>query len=110
MKITLLSALAVPLLASMPIARAATPYVIDVVMPLTGGAAFLGKGEQQSLQIAEQVVNNSGGIQGHPLQLVFHDDESSPQISVQLTTGLLGKKPAVLLGSSLVASCRPATR
>jgi branched-chain amino acid transport system substrate-binding protein len=90
----------------MPMARAATPYVIDVMMPLTGGAAFLGKGEQQSLQIAEQVVNNSGGIQGHPLELVFHDDQSSPQISVQLTTGLLGKKPAVLLGSSLVASCR----
>ena len=69
-KIALLSALAVPLTAAVPVvssARAATPYVIDVVMPLTGGAAFLGKGEQRSLQLAEKVVNASGGIDGAPL-------------------------------------------
>ncbi|HXQ53534.1 MAG TPA: ABC transporter substrate-binding protein [Stellaceae bacterium] len=102
--LALAAALAVPPLAAP--ASAATPYVIDVVMPLTGGAAFLGKGEQQSMQLAEKVVNGSGGIKGDPLQLVFHDDESNPQTSVQLTTGLLAKKPAVLLGSSLVASCR----
>ena len=31
-------------------ARAADTYDIDVVLPLTGGAAFLGKAEQQALQ------------------------------------------------------------
>jgi len=108
-KIALLSVLAVPLMAAVPMAssaRAATPYVIDVVMPLTGGAAFLGKGEQRSLQLAEKGVNASGGIDGDPLQLVFHDDESNPQTSVLLTSPLVAKKPAVILGSSLVASCR----
>ncbi len=103
----LLSALAVALMAALPMAAsAADPYAIDLVMPLTGSAAFLGKGEQQSLQIAEKVVNASGGIQGHPLQLVFHDDESSPQTSVLLTGQIIAKKPAVILGSSLVALCR----
>ena len=101
----LLSALAL-LLAAPPPARAAGPYVIDVMLPLTGGAAFLGKGEQQSLQLAEGVINDTGGIKGEKLELVFHDDQSNPQISVQLTNGLLARKPAVILGSSLVASCR----
>ncbi len=87
-------------------ARAQEPYVIDTMLPLTGAAAFLGKGEQVSLTLAEGVVNATGGIKGRPLQLVFHDDQSNPQIAVQLTSGLIARKPAVILGSSLVASCR----
>jgi branched-chain amino acid transport system substrate-binding protein len=98
-------ALALTLVASLP-AQAADTYVIDVMLPLTGGAAFLGKGEQQSLQLAEGVINDTGGIAGEKLELVFHDDQSNPQISVQLTNSLLAKKPAVIMGSSLVASCR----
>jgi branched-chain amino acid transport system substrate-binding protein len=106
MKIPPLSgALALMLAASLP-ARAADTYVMDVMLPLTGAAAFLGKGEQQSLQLAEGVVNDTGGIQGEKLELVFHDDQSNPQISVQLANSLLAKKPAVIMGSSLVASCR----
>ena len=108
-KITLLSALAISLMASMPLtssSRAETPYPIDVVIPLTGGAAFLGKGEEVALRLAEKVVNDAGGIQGHPLQLIYHDDESNPQTSVVLTGRILEKKPSVILGSSLVASCR----
>lgn len=87
-------------------ARAAEPYQINVVLPLTGPGAFLGKGEQQSLQLAENAVNESGGLKGRPLQFVFHDDQSSPQTGVQITSSLVGKKPAVILGSSLVAICR----
>jgi branched-chain amino acid transport system substrate-binding protein len=87
-------------------APAAEPYQIDVVVPLTGPGAFLGKGEQQSLELAQKAVNESGGLKGRPLQFVFHDDQSSPQTGVQLTSGLVAKKPAVILGSSLVAICR----
>ncbi len=32
-------------------------YDINVILPLTGGASFLGKGEQKSLQLLEGVVN-----------------------------------------------------
>jgi branched-chain amino acid transport system substrate-binding protein len=59
-----------------------------------------------SLQLAEGVVNDTGGIGGQKLDLEFHDDQSNPQIAVQLATGSIAKKPAVILGSSLVASCR----
>jgi len=100
-----LGALALLLGAALP-ARAAEPYTIDVMLPLTGGAAFLGKGEQASLGLAEGVVNDTGGIKGQPLHLEFHDDQSNPQISVQLVNSLMARKPAVILGSSLVASCR----
>ncbi|HUK58872.1 MAG TPA: ABC transporter substrate-binding protein [Stellaceae bacterium] len=94
------------LLVATPLARAEEPYVIDTMLPLTGAAAFLGKGEQVSLTLGQGVVNETGGIKGRPLQLVFHDDQSNPQIAVQLASGFIAKKPAVVLGSSLVASCR----
>jgi branched-chain amino acid transport system substrate-binding protein len=99
-------ALAVSLaLGAAPAARAADNFEIEVVMPLTGGGSFLGQGEQQSLQLAEKVANAGGGIAGRPIHFVFHDDQSSPQVAVQLTNEIMAKHPAVLLGSSIVAMC-----
>jgi len=87
-------------------ARAAEPYEINVILPLTGPAAFLGKGEETSLQLAEKAMNASGGIHGQPVKFVIQDDGTSPQTGVQLANEVIAKKPAVLLGSSLVAICR----
>ena len=87
-------------------ADAAEPYNINVILPLTGSGAFLGTGEKQSLELAEKAVNATGGINGQPLHFVFNDDQSSPQVGVQLATEIIASKPAVILGSSLVAICR----
>ena len=86
-------------------ARAQSTYDVHVVQPLTGGGSFLGKAEQQSLQLAEKVANASGGIQGRPLKFIFHDDQSNPQTAVQLANEVIAAKPAVMIGSSLVAMC-----
>jgi branched-chain amino acid transport system substrate-binding protein len=86
-------------------ATAADTYDINVILPLTGGGAFLGKAEQESLQRYEKVVNASGGIHGKQLQFVFHDDQTSPQVDVQLANQIKASKPAVVLGSAIVALC-----
>eukprot|EP01037_Dinobryon_pediforme_P032949 gene32949-38169_t len=86
-------------------AWAADPYKIDVVVPMTGGGSFLGKGQQATLEALKDVVNKEGGINGQPLEFVYRDDQSSPQTAVQLTNAVLADKPAVMLGSSLVAMC-----
>jgi branched-chain amino acid transport system substrate-binding protein len=83
-------------------AAVAQPVEIPVVLPLTGGAAFLGQSERQSLQIAEGVINAAGGLQVH---FNVHDDQSSPQVAVQLASQIKADKPAVMLGSALVAMC-----
>jgi branched-chain amino acid transport system substrate-binding protein len=87
-------------------AQAAEPYQINVVMPLSGSGAFLGQGEKKALELLEKSVNDAGGIKGRKLQFVYHDDQSRPQVGVQLASGIVAKKPAILLGSSLVAVCR----
>jgi branched-chain amino acid transport system substrate-binding protein len=86
-------------------AMAADPYKIDVVIPLTGGGSFLGSGTKASLDALKDVVNKEGGINGQPLDFVYQDDQSSPQTAVQLTNAVVAEKPAVLIGSSLVAMC-----
>jgi branched-chain amino acid transport system substrate-binding protein len=86
-------------------ARAAEEFDIPTVLPLTGNAAFLGQGEQKALEIEEGLVNQTGGLNGAPLRFVFHDDQSSPQTAVQLTSRILDQHPNVILGSTLVAMC-----
>lgn len=84
---------------------AAEPLTLYAILPLTGAAAFLGKEEQQSLELIEKLVNEKGGIKGRPIHFNIQDDQSSPQIGVQLTNQVIAKKPAVIFGSSLVGIC-----
>ena len=97
----LLAALAI----SAPTARAAGTYDINVVLPLSGGAAFVGQGQQKTLDVLASYVNKTGGVQGRKLRFSFHDDQSSPQVAVQLTKAVLQSHPSVIMGSSIVAMC-----
>ena len=83
----------------------ATPFDIDVILSLTGPFTFVGKTDGDALSVLETTVNKQGGIRGRPIHFVFHDDQTSPQVSVQLLNAIVAKHPAVVLGSSLAASC-----
>ncbi|HXP94009.1 MAG TPA: ABC transporter substrate-binding protein, partial [Candidatus Binatia bacterium] len=50
--------------------------------------------------------NKQGGIRGRPIHFVFHDDQTSPQVSLQLLNAIVANHPAIVLGSSLAASCQ----
>jgi branched-chain amino acid transport system substrate-binding protein len=95
-------ALALPTSAAL---AADKPYDLHVIIPLTGGGAFLGKAEQDAIKVAAGVINKDGGIHGAPLNVIFHDDQSSPQVAVQLTTDVIALRPAVILGSTVSALC-----
>jgi branched-chain amino acid transport system substrate-binding protein len=84
---------------------AAEPYEINAILPQSGNGAFLGAAQMVSLKILEEQINRHGGVAGRPLKFVYLDDQSSPQIAVQLTNGIIAKKSAVMVGSTLVAIC-----
>ena len=86
-------------------AAAADTYEINVILPQTGGAAFLGKAEQHALELVQKTVNASGGIHGRQLKLNFFDDQSSPQTAVQMANQVLATQPKVMIGPSIVAMC-----
>jgi branched-chain amino acid transport system substrate-binding protein len=94
------------LLAALAAAPAvAADYEQPVILPITGGASFVGSGSRDVLQIIEDRVNQSGGINGDKLRFVFRDDQTKPQVAVQLTNEALAKNPSVILGSSITAMC-----
>lgn len=86
--------------------QAADPFEIDAISSLTGPSTFVGQGTQQALAAVEQIANKTGGIGGRPVKFVIHDDQSNPQISVQVANEIMARKPAVLLGSTFGAGCR----
>ena len=92
-------------LACVAVSRAADPVEINVVIPMTGGAAFIGKGYSAALSAVEIYVNKHGGIRGRPVKFVIADDAGNPQNSIQLFSALIAKKVPVVLGAALTAEC-----
>ena len=81
----LIANLCIAALAVIPsFAVAADPYEINVILPMTGAAAFLGKADTNALNVIEATVNKAGGIRGRQIKFVVADDESNPALAVQL--------------------------
>src|SRR5665213_1714364 len=53
----------------------------------------------------EDWVNQNGGIDGRPLHFTYGDDESQPQVAVQLATEIIAEHPAALMVTGPVANC-----
>jgi len=77
----------------------------DVVEPLTGNGAFLGSTQKALIEQTEKVINRQGGVHGKPVHFVFHDDQSSPQVAVQLANEAIAKNPAIVFGSTISGIC-----
>lgn len=84
---------------------AESPIEIASINSQTGPLSFLGKSEIQSLQVAEQVVNQAGGINGRPIHFNTLDDTGVPQVGVQLASGLIAKNAPVIIGPASGAVC-----
>lgn len=54
-------------------------YNIGAILPLTGGASFLGKPGQNVLKMQEDLINSKGGVQGHKIKIHFTDSKSTPK-------------------------------
>ncbi len=82
-----------------------TPLKIPVILSLTGNGAFVGREDQQSMQLVEKLTNAKGGIDGHPIQFQFLDDASNPQTGVQLANQVVASKAPIFFGASLTQQC-----
>lgn len=94
-------------LASTPLpTRAADPFEINAILSLTGSGSFVGKAEATALGILETTVNADGGIAGRRVKFAIADDQSSPQVAVQLANAILAKGATAIVGPTLVAPCQ----
>src|ERR1700735_429470 len=99
------TALAIVALCLPRAAGAADPYEINVILSMTGPGTFVGQGQWQAIQIAETAINKAGGINGRPVKFVLKDDQSNPQVDIQLTQALIAAKVPIVIGPTITASC-----
>lgn len=85
--------------------HAADQFQVNVILPMTGNASFVGVAHRSTLELVQEVMNKSGGLNGRPFKFRVYDDQTSPQVAVQSASEILASKPAVMIGSSLVAMC-----
>ncbi len=81
------------------------PVEINVILSLAGRFAALGQAQVISLHALEDVVNNGGGIHGRPVHFTIQDDQSQPEVALQIANGIVAKHAAVLLGPTGSTSC-----
>lgn len=86
-------------------AQQRAPYPLIAVLSESGAGAFVGQAAAKSMVAMESYINSTGGIHGRPLQVTVLDDQSSPQVAVQLVSQLIAEKRPALIGPELTASC-----
>jgi branched-chain amino acid transport system substrate-binding protein len=82
-----------------------SPIEISAILSSSGGASFLGTGEQKSLEALQDHLNAQGGADGREVKFTFLDDQTTPAVAVQLARGLADDGDAAFIGPSLASTC-----
>lgn len=106
----LLSIAAIGLSAFAAPAFAADSITIGVSTPITGPVAYGSLQERRGLELALKEINDSGGVLGKQLALVFEDNQCNPSVSVTVANKLIESGVPAVLGaqcSSAVLASMP---
>jgi branched-chain amino acid transport system substrate-binding protein len=81
------------------------PYEIPVILAITGPFALLGRDINDALPPLQEYINRTGDIGGRPIRFDVQDDQTNPQLAVQLATAIAAKHPVFILGPLPTANC-----
>ena len=83
-------------------AIAADTVKVGVLLSVSGPAAPFGIPERDIIKILAEKYNAEGGINGHKLELIYHDDQSNPTEAARGATRLIRQENVqVILGASI---------
>jgi len=83
-------------------AVAADTVKVGVLLSVSGPAAPFGIPERDIIKILADKYNAEGGINGHKLELIYHDDQSNPTEAARGATRLIRQDNVkVILGASI---------
>lgn len=100
--------LVVPLLLFQPAAQGAEVWKIGLITATTGKYAPLGTGNLNAIMLAEELVNQEGGIKGKKVKVIFQDDEGDPAKSAALAKKLVAEEKVIgVIGPTSVVSTFP---
>jgi branched-chain amino acid transport system substrate-binding protein len=84
----------------------ASPVELDILSPVTGPGAFIGKSYTQAFAAMETYVNKSGGIDGRPLKIVVYDAQTNPQTGLELANQIIAKHASVFIEGDPAPVCK----
>lgn len=91
-------------------AQAKEPLRFGLAMPLTGSQALFGADQAKAAQWAVQDINENGGVDGHPLELVLLDTQADPRLGISAVNRLINVDKVPVYGtawSSVVKAVAP---
>lgn len=75
----------------------AEPIKVGVIVSLTGQYAGLGAPEKKAMELEIERINNAGGVNGRPVQLLFEDDATDEAKAVAAATKLIDQEGVVAI-------------
>jgi ABC-type branched-subunit amino acid transport system substrate-binding protein len=83
-----------------------TPIKIGYLADANGTSAPIAAGMHLGTDLAVQQINAAGGVNGHPIQVMYVDPQSDPTQASQMATQLIQTdKVDVLMGAVLSSEC-----
>lgn len=73
------------------------PIKIGVINALSGPAAQSGQAAQRGIEVGVEMVNDAGGIDGRPIELIVEDDEGKPEVAARLVGELASDSEVALI-------------
>ena len=68
---------------------ASTPIRIGALLPFSGGVELYGEQAKLGIDLAAQEINSKGGILGRPLQVIYADDGTRPNVALNAVHKLI---------------------
>jgi branched-chain amino acid transport system substrate-binding protein len=81
-----------------------SPIKVGVVLPLTGQQAKFGEIERNSFLMALEEVNQAGGVNGRPIELLIEDDTSKPDVGRSAIEKLISRDKVIMVGGGYASS------
>jgi len=91
--------------ASSAASEASGEIKIGAVLPLSGSVAAFGQSGQKALQLLEEQVNSSGGVNGQNVKFIFADDEGKPATAATVGQKLINSEKVVGIVGPLTSNC-----
>jgi len=84
------------------------PIKIGVIQPLTGSLAYNGQSWVNGAKIAEEEINDRGGVLGRPITLIIEDGLCMPADSVAAAEKLITRDEVTVIGGCFCSSATKA--
>ncbi len=83
----------------------AEPIKIGCIIPLTGPMAKFGEMDKKSYAIALEEINQAGGIDGRPIEIIYEDDQGKPEVAMAAAEKLITRNKVPIIIGEYSSSC-----